>query len=177
LKGTVIANAISGISGAGKKERMDLLYCERTENAGAYNPGTSHRHAPEIWQELSSASPSLELLFTPHLAPLKRGMTVTTVAELTRDIPESGKEGIEGVFAKYYGNEPFISLTGARIPQSRDVWGSNRCDIGWRREKGRIMLFSALDNLVKGASGNAVQCMNIRFGLDERAGLRSCGEL
>ncbi len=177
LKGTVIANAISGISGAGKKERMDLLYCERTENTGAYNPGTSHRHAPEIQQELSSASPSLGLLFTPHLAPLKRGMTVTTVAELSGDAAGMGAEGVEGVFRKYYGSEPFISLTGARIPQSRDVWGSNRCDIGWRLESDRVMLFSALDNLVKGAAGNAVQCMNIRFGLDERAGLSAAGEL
>jgi N-acetyl-gamma-glutamyl-phosphate reductase len=177
LKGMVIANAISGISGAGRKERLDLLYCERTENTGAYNPGTSHRHAPEIRQELVSASPALDLLFTPHLAPLKRGMTVTTVAELSKDVPETGERSIEGIFRKYYGTEPFITLTGGRIPQSRDVWGSNRCDIGWRREGGRIMLFSALDNLVKGAAGNAVQCMNIRFGLDERAGLRSTGEL
>jgi N-acetyl-gamma-glutamyl-phosphate reductase len=177
LKGTVIVNAISGISGAGKKERTDLLYCERTENAGAYNPGTSHRHAPEMRQELVSASPSLDLLFTPHLAPLKRGMTATTVAELTGEIPETGARSIEGIYLKYYGKEPFIQLTGARIPQSRDVWGSNRCDIGWRIESGHIMLFSVIDNLVKGASGNAVQCMNIRFGIDERAGLHSWGEL
>ncbi len=174
IKGTVIANAISGISGAGKKERTDLLYCERTENTGAYNPGTSHRHAPEIKQELTAASPELDLLFTPHLAPLKRGMTVTTVAELTRDASE---EEIGGILKTYYGREPFVTLTGPRIPLSRDVWGSNRCDMGWRREKGRVMLFSALDNLVKGASGNALQCMNIRFGLDEKAGLRAWGEL
>jgi N-acetyl-gamma-glutamyl-phosphate reductase len=178
LKGTVIANAISGISGAGKKERMDLLYCERTENAGAYNPGKVHRHAPEIEKELKAAAPSLDLLFTPHLAPIKRGMAVTTVVELAKDLPESGAGSVESVYQIYYGSAPFICLAAAgRIPQTREVWGSNRCDIGWHREGRYLILFSAIDNLVKGASGNALQCMNIRFGLDETAGLRAYGEL
>ena len=173
VKGTVITNAISGISGAGKKERMDLLFCERTENAGAYNPGTSHRHAPEIAKEMKAVSPDVGLLFTPHLSPMKRGMVVTTVIELASDPGDRAQD----IFKTYYDNSPFILLTGERIPQSRDVWGSNRCDIGWRRESGHLMLFSAIDNLVKGASGNAVQCMNIRFGLNEAAGLRTYGEL
>jgi N-acetyl-gamma-glutamyl-phosphate reductase len=177
VEGTVIVNAISGISGAGKKERLDLLYCERTENAGAYNPGRTHRHAPEIEKELKAAAPSLELLFTPHLSPIKRGMAVTTVAVLSKDPPDSGQGSVEAILSKYYGTSPFISLTGRRIPQTREVWGSNRCDIGWQREGNHLMLFSAIDNLVKGASGNAVQCMNIRFGLDETAGLRTWGEL
>ena len=174
VRGTVIVNAISGISGAGKKERMDLLYCERTENAGAYNPGKVHRHAPEIEKEIREVSPSIGLLFTPHLAPLKRGMAVTTVVETATKV-EVGQ--LEQIYHKYYDGSPFVSLTGKRIPQTRDVWGSNRCDIGWHREGGHLMLFSAIDNLVKGASGNAVQCMNIRFGLEETAGLRAYGEL
>ena len=177
IKGTVIVNAISGISGAGKKEKVDLLYCERSENANAYNPGTSHRHAPEISQELQAAGGPLGLLFTPHMAPIRRGMAVTTVAELAREVPSAGAESIEGIYEKYYGGRPFIDLCGSRIPQTRELWGSNRCDIGWRIEGGRVMLFSAIDNLVKGASGQAVQNMNIRFGVKESAGLRAGGEL
>jgi N-acetyl-gamma-glutamyl-phosphate reductase len=177
LAGTVVVNAISGISGAGKKERTDLLYCERTENACAYNPGTSHRHAPEMAKELNAACPGLSLLFTPHLAPIKRGMCATTVVQLARVPDESGPGSMRGIYEKYYAGRPFVSLAGSRIPQTRDVWGSNRCDIGWRREGDRLLLFSAIDNLVKGASGQAVQNMNIRFGLEETAGLSTGGEL
>jgi N-acetyl-gamma-glutamyl-phosphate reductase len=177
LAGTAVANAISGISGAGKKERADLLFSERTENIGAYNPGRSHRHEPEMEQELLQADPSLGLLFTPHLAPLKRGMVATTVVALKPGVPETGAGSVGDIMEKRYGREPFIALTGKRAPQSRDVWGSNRCDIGWQREGDHLLLFSAIDNLVKGASGNAVQCMNIRFGLPEDAGLQAYGEL
>ena len=177
LKGAVIANAISGISGAGRKEKTDLLYVERSENVNAYNPGTSHRHAPEIAQELIAADGSLSLLFTPHMAPLRRGMAVTTVVELSRDIPETGPGSAGAILAEAYEGRPCITLTGSRVPQTRDVWGSNRCDIGWRREGRHLMLFSVIDNLVKGASGQAVQNMNIRFGITETTGLRMAGEL
>jgi N-acetyl-gamma-glutamyl-phosphate reductase len=177
VDGTVVANAISGISGAGKKERVDLLYCERAENAGAYNPGRGHRHAPEIEGELKAVRGSLSLLFTPHLAPLKRGMCVTTVVRLAKDPPAEGAGSIGEVLRAAYGGRPFIRLTGSRVPQTRDVWGSNRCDIGWQREGDHLMLFSVIDNLVKGASGQAVQNMNLRFGFDEAAGLPMHGEL
>jgi N-acetyl-gamma-glutamyl-phosphate reductase len=177
LKGTAIVNAISGISGAGRKEKIDLLYCERSENANAYSPGSAHRHAPEIAQELASADGKLSLLFTPHMAPLRRGMAVTTVVELAREPAAAGEKSIEDIYEKYYGKCPFICLTAGRIPQTRELWGSNRCDIGWKVEGRHLMLFSAIDNLVKGASGQAVQNMNIRFGLDETAGLPLGGEL
>ena len=177
LKGTVIANAISGISGAGRKERIDLLYCERSENANAYNAGTSHRHAPEIAQELQAVQGSLDLLFTPHLAPIRRGMAVTTVVELAKEPAAQGPQSIQGVFERYYGRSAFIALTGGRIPQTREVWGSNRCDIGWKQEGRHLMLFSVIDNLVKGASGQAVQNMNIRLGIPETAGLPTGGEM
>ncbi|MGD0726595.1 MAG: N-acetyl-gamma-glutamyl-phosphate reductase [Spirochaetia bacterium] len=177
LQGTVIVNAISGISGAGRKEKLDLLFCERAENVNAYNAGTSHRHAPEISQELTAAHGALSLLFTPHMAPLRRGMAVTTVAELSREPPDSGPGSIAEVFQKYYDGRPFISLLGGSIPQTRHVRGSNRCDIGWKVQGKHIMLFSAIDNLVKGASGMAVQDMNIRFGLPETAGLPLGAEL
>ncbi len=172
IEGTVVTNAISGISGAGRKERADLLYSERTENTGAYNPGRSHRHAPEIEQELVAARPGLQLLFTPHLAPLKRGMVVTTVARLRGPVGD-----LAAIFGEQYEGRPFVHLVGSRTPQSRDVWGSNRCDIGWMVEGDHVLLFSAIDNLVKGASGQAVQNMNLRFGLQESAGLRLYGEL
>jgi N-acetyl-gamma-glutamyl-phosphate reductase len=177
LKGTAIVNAISGISGAGRKEKIDLLYCERSENANAYSPGSAHRHAPEIAQELTAADASLSLLFTPHMAPLRRGMAVTTVVELARVPAAAGPQGIQGIYEKYYGSCPFIELTAGRIPQTRELWGSNRCDIGWKVEGRHLMLFSAIDNLVKGASGQAVQNMNLRFGLRETAGLPQGGEL
>lgn len=177
LKGTVIVNAISGISGAGRKEKAEYLFVERSENANAYNPGTSHRHAPEIAQELAVADKALSLLFTPHMAPLRRGMAVTTVVELSREPAASGPQSVEGILRAAYGSCPFVSLAAGRIPQTRDVWGSNRCDIGWRVEGRHLMLFSAIDNLVKGASGQAVQNMNVRFGLPETAGLRTGGEM
>jgi N-acetyl-gamma-glutamyl-phosphate reductase len=177
VKGTAIVNAISGISGAGRKEKVDLLYVERSENANAYNAGTSHRHAPEIAQELTATNGSLGLLFTPHMAPLRRGMAVTTVIELARDPDSQGPGSVQGVFEKYYGRSPCIALTGSRIPQTREVWGSNRCDIGWKQEGRHLMLFSVIDNLVKGASGQAVQNMNIRLGIEETAGLPLGGEM
>lgn len=174
VRGTVIVNAISAISGAGRKEKTDLLYVERSENVNAYSPGTSHRHASEIAQELGAADKDLSLLFTPHMAPLRRGMAVTTVVELASPV---SSEDIAEAYRKAYGGRPFVSLAGDRIPQTREVWGSNRCDIGWRIEDGHLMLFSVIDNLVKGASGQAVQDMNIRFGIDECAGLPLGGEL
>ena len=177
LKGAVIVNAISGISGAGRKEKVDLLYVERSENVNAYNPGTSHRHAPEIAQELLAADASLSLLFTPPMAPLRRGMAVTTVVELAREPAESGPGSVAEIFERAYGGRPFIGIAGGRVPQTREVWGSNRCDIGWKREGRHLMLFSVIDNLVKGASGQAVQNMNIRFGIPETTGLRLAGEM
>ncbi len=177
LKGAVIVNAISGISGAGRKEKVDLLFVERSENVNAYNPGTEHRHASEISQELLAADASLSVLFTPHMAPLRRGMAVTTVAELAREPADTGPGSIEDAYLRAYPGRPFIGIAGGRVPQTREVWGSNRCDIGWKIEGRHLMLFSVIDNLVKGASGQAVQNMNIRFGIPETTGLRTAGEL
>jgi N-acetyl-gamma-glutamyl-phosphate reductase len=143
--GRAIVNAISGISGAGKKLQQQYLYCERTENAGAYSPGTTHRHQPEIEKEMRAVDKASSLLFTPHLAPVKRGMTVSTVIQLAR---ETNEFEIEEIYGKYYGSCPFVRIVKG-IPQSRDVWGANRCDIGFHIEEG---------------------------GLDEKAGLRLNGE-
>ena len=174
LEGQLIINAISGISGAGRKTEANYLFCERSENAGAYNPGKRHRHAAEIEEQIANVDTSLDLLFTPHLAPLKRGIAVTTVVRLTSKISQSA---IDEIYHRYYDPCPFVVLCEDRIPQTRDVWGSNRCDIGWHIEGQSILLFSAIDNLVKGAAGQAVQNMNIRMQLNETAGLSACGEL
>ena len=176
-RGTVIVNAISGISGAGRKEKTDLLYVRARRERQRVQPG---HHPPARARDRAGArrgDGSLSLLFTPHMAPLRRGMAVTTVVGALARRRQSGREHRRRSYGASYGGRPFISLAGSRVPQTRDVWGSNRCDIGWRREGGHLMLFSAIDNLVKGASGQAVQNMNIRFGIAETAGLRAGGEL
>ena len=177
ITGKIVINALSGISGAGKKAKENLLFCERSENTGAYSPGKSHRHTSEIQQGIDwfgEPNGRLEAFFTPHLVPLKRGMAVTTTVALSREV---GAEEISKLFAEAYRNKPFVKLNENGIPQSVDVWGSNRCDIGWHSEGETLFLFSAIDNLVKGASGQAVQNMNIRFGIEETAGLPLWGEV
>jgi N-acetyl-gamma-glutamyl-phosphate reductase len=176
--------ALSGISGAGRKVKAEYLYCERAENAGPYNPGKSHRHVAEIDEQLGLVDPGSSVLFVPHLAPMRKGMCVTTVAPLSPEARElaAGPAGslearLEQAYRKAYGGRPFIGLRGAALPATAEVRGSNRCDIGWRREGGSLLLFSAIDNLVKGASGQAVQDMNLRFGLEETAGLPLASEV
>jgi N-acetyl-gamma-glutamyl-phosphate reductase len=168
IEGSVHVNAISGISGAGRKVRPEYLFCERAENAGAYAPGRTHRHVAEMEEQLRAAGGAGTILFIPHLAPLRKGMSVTTIVELRAGV---GDSRVESAFGEAYGGAAFVGLRGASIPQTSDVRGTNRCDIAWRREGGSLMLFSALDNLMKGASGQAVQNMNLRLGLVETAGL------
>lgn len=175
IRGTVITNALSGVSGAGRNMKQTYLFCERSENTCAYGPGKQHRHQPEIRQGLDSVPGStLDILFTPHLVPLKQGMAVTTVAELVRPV---SFEEVEAVYREAYANRPCVELRGNRIPETLQVRNSNRCDIGWHIEGDRIILLSVIDNLVKGASGQAVQNMNIRFGFDETEGLSLHGEI
>lgn len=173
--GPVIANAITGISGAGRKAKETSLFVERSENAVAYNPGTMHRHVPEMSQEIAAAGCDAPLLFIPHLVPLRRGMEATVTVPVSLPAKEAG-ERAASVLEAAYGNEPFIRLVGARIPATRDVVGSNRCDIGWKTEAvgpgdSVLILFSVTDNLMKGAAGQAVQDFNIRFGFNETSGL------
>lgn len=174
LTGTIFVNAMSGISGAGKKAKENLLFCERSENAGAYSPGKSHRHTPEINQELLKQDPKLNLYFTPHLVPLRRGMSVTTAVSVKKGIEDAD---IARRLENFYQNACFVEIRKDRIPETKDVLGSNRCDIGWHMEGETLFLFSVIDNLMKGAAGQAVQNMNIRFGFDESAGLRLYGEV
>lgn len=182
VAGDVVVNALSGISGAGRKAVENNLFCTRTENLNAYSPGKTHRHQTEIQDQLDllagiSAGPSghpadLDIFFTPHLVPVKQGMEITTSVRLA---PGTTDQAIVEAF-RVYDAEPCVEV-GPGIPMSIQVRGSNRCDISWHREGDRIFLFSVIDNLVKGASGQAVQNMNIRFGLAETEGLPLCGEI
>ena len=174
IKGKIITNTMSGISGAGRKATIGNIYCERTENTCAYLPGQTHRHFTEIKKEINYFDESLDMIFTPHLVPLKRGMHATTVFEMGKDITE---DDIKAVYNEFYADSPFINLKGNVLPETGDVWGSNRCDIAWQVHGSTVILFSVIDNLVKGASGQAVQNMNIRFGLEETKGLKLYGEL
>ncbi|MFP4363445.1 MAG: N-acetyl-gamma-glutamyl-phosphate reductase [Spirochaetia bacterium] len=174
ITGPVIINAASGISGAGKKEKTNLLYSERAESACAYAPGRAHRHLPEIEQELSAGRSGNQVFFTPHLVPMRRGMMATITFETEKAI---GDELLFDVYRSAYRESAFVRITGRRVPETGDVLGSNRCDIGWHIEGKRVFLFSVIDNLVKGAAGQAVQNMNIRFDIDESTGLSSSGSV
>ena len=174
IKGKIITNALSGISGAGKKAKIGNIFCERTENTCAYLPGQTHRHFTEIKKEINYFDNALDIMFTPHLVPLKRGMHATTAFEMAKDV---SADDIKAAYEEFYSDSPFVNLKGNALPDTRDVWGSNRCDIAWQVHGSTVMLFSVIDNLVKGASGQAVQNMNIRFGLEETRGLRVYGEL
>jgi len=175
VTGTIITNALSGVSGAGRNVKAMYLFCERSENTCAYAPGKKHRHQPEIKQALDKVSgSSLDIFFTPHLVPLKQGMEVTSVAQLGRPVTN---EEVAAIYKEAYADKPCVEITAQRIPETLHVRGSNRCDIGWHIEGDRIILLSVIDNLVKGASGQAVQNMNIRFGFEETEGLDLHGEI
>lgn len=171
----IIVNALSGVSGMGRGAKPNALFVKREENANAYNPGTKHRHQIEIKKEIDFLTNEIKsLLFNPHLIPLRRGMVITTVADLKKDITN---EEIKNIYNSYYSGEPFVNVLESRIPECGDIVNSNRCDISWQLEEGKIILMSSIDNLVKGASGQAVQNMNVRFGFDETLGLSVNGEL
>ena len=144
---------------------MDNLFCEVNENMKAYGVAT-HRHTPEIEEQLGyAAGKQLTLSFTPHLVPMNRGILVTAYASLTA---EATQEKIRAAYEKYYGNETFIRVLEPGVcPQTKWVEGSNYVDV----RTNRVILMGALDNLVKGAAGQAVQNMNLLFGLPEEMGL------
>lgn len=173
---TLIIDAKSGVSGAGRGAKVQNLYCEVNENMKAYGVA-SHRHTPEIEEQLGIAAGRQVLLsFTPHLAPMNRGILVTEYASLKPgpDGKLPGYEEVRAAYEKYYGGEKFIRLLekGA-CPETRWVEGSNYVDIKFVIDErtGRIIMMGALDNLVKGAAGQAVQNMNLLFGLPESEGL------
>lgn len=171
----LIADAKSGVSGAGRKAVEDFLLCEATESIKAYGM-EGHRHHPEISQGLQQASgtpPSLT--FIPHLTPMSRGILATLYAPV-RSGSKLTQEQLQSLFEARYANEPFVDILPPGVwPATRNVRGSNRCEIAvsYRAEANMVVVLSAIDNLVKGASGQAIQNMNIMFGLEESAGLRT----
>ena len=169
---TVIIDAKSGTSGAGRGAKTDNLFCEVNENIKAYGVA-SHRHTPEIEEQLSyTAGEPVTLTFTPHLVPMNRGILVTAYASLAnRKITE---EEIREIYRKYYDSEFFVRLLPQGVcPQTKWVEGSNFVDVNVKLDPrtGRVIVMGAMDNLVKGAAGQAVQNMNLMFGLEERTGL------
>ena len=168
---SLIIDAKSGTSGAGRGAKVNNLYCEVNESIKAYGV-TTHRHTPEIEEQLSYAcGQDVMINFTPHLVPMNRGILVTAYANLHEKVTY---EDVKAVYEKYYGNEYFIRLLDKDVcPETRWVEGSNFVDIGFKIDErtGRIVMMGALDNLVKGAAGQAVQNMNIMFGLRENMGL------
>ncbi|GAA6491831.1 N-acetyl-gamma-glutamyl-phosphate reductase [Candidatus Bariatricus faecipullorum] len=169
---TLVIDAKSGTSGAGRGAKVQNLFCEVNENMKAYGVGT-HRHTPEIEEQLGyAAGREVTLSFTPHLVPMNRGILATEYAKLTR--PVSWEE-VRAVYEKYYKEETFIRLLDKGVfPETKWVEGSNYVDIGFHIDErtGRMIMLGAIDNLVKGAAGQAVQNMNLVFGLPEDEGLK-----
>ena len=168
---TLIIDAKSGTSGAGRGAKTANLFCEVNENMKAYGVAT-HRHTPEIEEQLGYASgEEVVLNFTPHLVPMNRGILATEYAKLKKDV---SWEEVKAIYDTYYEDEKFIRVLDKGIcPETKWVEGSNYVDIGFQidpRTK-RIIMMGAIDNLVKGAAGQAVQNMNLMFGLPEREGL------
>ena len=168
---SIIIDAKSGTSGAGRGAKVDNLYCEVNENIKAYGV-TTHRHTPEIEEQLGyAAGEELVLNFTPHLVPMNRGILVTAYANLKEGVAETD---IRKAYEKYYKDEKFIRLLEPGVCQeTRWVEGSNYTDINFKVDPRthRVVMMGALDNLVKGAAGQAVQNMNLIFGLKEDEGL------
>lgn len=171
----IIVDAKSGVTGAGRTLALPYTFCECTENSKAYKVAT-HRHTSEIEQELSNiAGEPIILSFTPHLIPQKRGILSTIYVNLNR--PSSTEELTE-LYKEYYKDEFFIRVKNAgELPETKHVAGSNFVDIGITYDKRlqRAIVVSVIDNIVKGAAGQAVQNMNLLFGLDEKTGLNHPG--
>ena len=168
---TLIVDAKSGTSGAGRGAKVPNLFCEVNENMKAYGVA-SHRHTPEIEEQLGYASgENVTISFTPHLVPMNRGILATEYATLKKDV--TGEE-VKAIYDKYYADEKFVCVLGEGVcPETKWVEGSNYVDIGFKLDPrtNRIVMMGAIDNLVKGAAGQAVQNMNLLFGLPESEGL------
>lgn len=168
---TLIIDAKSGTSGAGRSAKVDNLFCEVNENIKAYGVAT-HRHTPEIEEQLSYASGEQVLLnFTPHLVPMNRGILITAYASLKQPVSE---EEVRKIYEECYADETFVRVLRQNVcPETRWVEGSNFVDVNFKIDErtNRVIMMGAMDNLVKGAAGQAVQNMNLMFGLPEETGL------
>ena len=176
INGDIIIDAKSGVSGAGRGLSLGTHFSEVTENTAAYGLD-GHRHFPEITQELAVINPSLPLrvTFLPHLVPMVRGILASCYAPLTQrglDLAKDGRVAVAALYRDFYRNEPFVTVS-EQPPQTKQTSGSNTCLVYPHLDlrTGRLIVVSALDNLVKGAAGEAVQNMNLMLGLPETAGL------
>jgi len=172
--GEIVIDAKSSVSGAGRAPKQGSLLCEAHEGLRAYSVG-SHRHIPEMEQELAKAAGQpVSFTFAPHLVPLNRGLLETIYVRLKG----GGLKEVEKAYRADYGDEPFVKVAPAGVfPGIQDVAGTNLCRLGFAEDRpgGRIVLVSVIDNLVKGASGQAVQNLNLMFGLPEELGLDGPG--
>lgn len=169
---TLIIDAKSGVSGAGRGAKVDNLYCEVNESCKAYGVA-SHRHTPEIEEQLSyAAGKPVMINFTPHLIPMNRGILITAYASLNKEVTY---EEVKAIYDKYYASEQFVRVLDKDVcPQTRWVEGSNYVDVNFKIDTrtNRIIMMGAMDNVVKGAAGQAIQNMNLMFGLPENTGLK-----
>lgn len=172
VRGNVVIDAKSGVTGAGRTSEVEFSFSEVNENFKAYHVGV-HRHTPEIEQELSRmAKGPVSVLFTPHLVPMSRGILSTMYVELKKS---GGAEKLNRIYRDFYRSDPFVRLLpSGSFPQTKEVRGSNDCAIGFRYDArvDRLVVITAIDNLVKGAAGQAVQDMNLMYGFSEVEGLR-----
>lgn len=168
---SIIIDAKSGASGAGRGAKVNNLFCEVNENIKAYGVLT-HRHTPEIEEQLGyAAGKEVKIIFTPHLVPMNRGILITGYGKLTKTVTDAE---VREIYEQYYGREPFIRILNPDVcPETRWVEGSNYVDVNFKLDArtNRIVVMGALDNIVKGAAGQAVQNMNLMFGLPETEGL------
>ena len=172
---TVIIDAKSGVSGAGRGAKTDNLFCEVHDSIKAYGV-TTHRHTPEIEDQLSlAAGEEILINFTPHLVPMNRGILVTAYASLKKGREDITEGEIRQIYHRYYQDETFVRVLDKGIcPQTRWVKGSNYVDVNFTIDPRthRVVMMGAMDNVVKGAAGQAVQNMNLLFGLEETDGLK-----
>ncbi|MDD4202252.1 MAG: N-acetyl-gamma-glutamyl-phosphate reductase [Candidatus Omnitrophica bacterium] len=169
ITGTIIADAKSGVSGAGRKADLALSYCEVNESFKAYKIN-EHQHMPEIEKIIKSVTDiDINMNFVPHLLPINRGIFSTVYVTLTKDLSQ---DEIITLYKDYYSGKPFVRIyPNGKYPQIKDVVNTNFCDIGLKVKGNILTIVSAIDNLVKGAAGQAVQNMNIIYGFDQKKGL------
>ena len=172
---TIIIDAKSGVSGAGRGAKTDNLFCEVHDSIKAYGV-TTHRHTPEIEDQLTyAAGQEIQINFTPHLVPMNRGILVTAYASLKKEYETIKPEEIREIYNRFYQNETFVRVLNEGVcPQTRWVKGSNYVDVNFMIDPRthRVIMMGAMDNVVKGAAGQAVQNMNLMFGLKETTGLK-----
>jgi N-acetyl-gamma-glutamyl-phosphate reductase len=171
LDGQVIVDAKSGVTGAGRSLSLKTHFAETHENFAPYNIGHTHRHIAEMEQELAAAGAPVHVIFSPHLLPVNRGILSTIYVRLPTDLDP---DAVRSLYAERYEHEPFVRLLPpGQLPTLNHTVHTNLCVIGIQRvdDRGNWIITSSEDNLVKGASGQAIQNMNVMFGLPETAGL------